>query len=47
MGAILDPARNERCREGLISADSSSVAVWVIPTDEEGLIARHTAAMLQ
>ena len=46
-GAILDPARNEHRREGLISADNSSVAVWVVPTDEEGLIARHTAAMLQ
>jgi acetate kinase len=31
----------------LISADHSPVAVWVIPTDEERLIARHTAAMLQ
>ncbi len=46
-GAILDSARNEHCREGLISADDSSVAVWVIPTDEERLIARHTAALLQ
>jgi acetate kinase len=46
-GAVLDPARNEHCHEGLISADDSPVAVWVIPTDEEGLIARHTAAMLQ
>ena len=45
-GAILDPARNAR-NEGLISADNSSVAVWVIPTDEERLIARHTAVMLQ
>ncbi len=45
-GAILDLARNQRS-EGLISADNSSVAVWVIPTDEERLIARHTAAMLQ
>ena len=45
-GAILDPARNERCREGLISADNSPVAVWVIPTDEERLIARHTATLL-
>jgi acetate kinase len=45
-GAILDPARNAQS-EGLISADNSSVAVWVIPTDEERLIARHTAAMLQ
>src|SRR5208282_6684746 len=46
-GAILDSARNEQRREGLISADNSSVAVWVIPTDEERLISRHTAAMLQ
>ena len=46
-GAFLDPARNEHRREELISADKSSVAVWVVPTDEEGLIARHTAAMLQ
>ena len=45
-GAILDPARNAQS-EGLISVDNSSVAVWVIPTDEEGLIARHTAAMLR
>jgi acetate kinase len=45
--AILDPARNEHNREGLISTDNSSVAVWVIPTDEERLIARRTAAMLQ
>jgi acetate kinase len=27
---------------GLISAESSSVACWVIPTDEELMIARHT-----
>ena len=45
-GAFLDLARNRRS-EGLISADNSSVAVWVIPTDEERLIARQTAAMLQ
>ena len=45
MGATLDPARNEKS-EGLISADNSAVAVWVIPTDEERLIARHTAAAL-
>jgi acetate kinase len=45
-GAILDPTRNAHNREGLISAANSSVAVWVIPTDEERLIARRTAAML-
>jgi acetate kinase len=45
-GAELDRARNEG-GEGLISVASSSVAVWVIPTDEEGLIARQTMRMLQ
>ncbi len=46
-GAILDATRNERVREGRISSDNSSVSVWVVPTDEEGLIARHTAALLR
>jgi acetate kinase len=45
-GAILDPQRNLR-DYGQISADDSSVSVWVIPTDEERLIARHTAALLE
>jgi acetate kinase len=45
-GASLEPTRNET-GEGLISADDSAVAVWVIPTDEERLIACQTAAMLQ
>jgi acetate kinase len=45
MGVKLDAARNEehvRRREGLISADDSRLAVYVIPTDEELLIARDT-----
>jgi acetate kinase len=41
MGAILDPVRNAR-GAGLVSAETSRVAVWVIPTDEERLIARQT-----
>jgi acetate kinase len=45
-GASLEPTRNES-GNGLISADDSPVAVWVIPTDEERLIARQTAAMLR
>ena len=44
-GAVLDPEGNKD-GEGLISAQDSSVAVWVIPTDEERLIARQTAGML-
>jgi acetate kinase len=45
MGIELDTAKNEQMtgrREGIISADKSRVAVYVIPTDEELLIARDT-----
>jgi acetate kinase len=46
LGAVPDEARNAD-GGGLISADRSRVAVWVIPTDEEGMIARHTRAVLR
>ena len=45
LGLTLDPARNGECsggREGRISADDARLAAWVIPTDEELLIARDT-----
>ena len=45
MGVELDPERNAAHaggREGLISADNSRLALYVIPTDEELLIARDT-----
>lgn len=45
MGAILDVERNAR-GEGRISDDASTVPIWVIPTDEERLIARQTAQLL-
>jgi acetate kinase len=45
LGAAIDPGQNAR-GDGLISSAASRVAVWVIPTDEELLIARHTAAVL-
>jgi len=45
-GVILDHKRNESGR-GRISGDDSSVEVWVIPTDEERLIARHTKDLLK
>jgi acetate kinase len=45
LGVTLDPERNAR-GEGLISSAGSHVAVWVISTDEELLIARQTAAVL-
>ena len=45
LGIELDPERNvahNAGREGLISVDTSRVAVYVIPTNEELLIARDT-----
>ncbi len=45
IGAVLDPGRNSR-GELRISTDGSAVSVWAVPTDEERLIARHTAAVL-
>src|SRR6185437_6141379 len=40
LGLELDPARNA-AGGPLISRDGSKLAVWVIPTDEERVIARH------
>src|SRR5205085_2226004 len=45
LGLALDSARN-RAGKGRISTDESSVSAWVVPTDEEAMIARHTAAAL-
>ena len=50
MGVELDAGRNEAHaggREGLISADGSRLAVYVIPTDEELLIARDTVRLIR
>ncbi len=41
LGLELDPAANLRS-EGRISAAASRIAAWVVPTDEELMIARHT-----
>ena len=41
LGAELDPAANE-AGATLISTSASRVALFVIPTDEELMIARHT-----
>lgn len=48
-GLFLDPARNEASAstERLISRDDSRLAAYVIPTDEELLIARDTARCIQ
>jgi len=45
IGATVDPERNSRGALK-INTDDSRVLVWVIPTDEEQLIARHTRALL-
>ena len=50
MGVELDPSRNEATvggAEGRVSSDGSRVEVWVIPTDEELLIARDTVRVVQ
>ncbi len=45
LGLILDDAANRRGGP-LISTASSQVAAWVVPTDEELTIARHTQRLL-
>ena len=45
MGASLDRDANER-HGPRISSQDSKISVWVIPTNEELMIARHTAAMV-
>jgi acetate kinase len=45
LGIELDPARNAQ-HAALISSDTGAVAVRVIPTDEESVIARMTAEVL-
>lgn len=46
LGARLDRAANAR-GAGLISTPDSRLALWVIPTDEEAMIARHTQEILR
>lgn len=45
IGIELDRAAN-RANAGVISSERSRVRVFVIPTDEEAMIARHTLAVL-
>jgi len=45
-GLRLDETRNAAVREGRISEDEARLHVWVVPTDEEALIARRTAELL-
>lgn len=45
LGVRLDPAANEG-GAGRLSAADSAVAIWMIPTDEEVVIASQTAALI-
>jgi acetate kinase len=45
LGIELDEEANSRC-DSQISTRQSKVSVWVIPTNEELMIARHTASLL-
>jgi acetate kinase len=45
LGVELNPAANAAGKPR-ISSDTSRVALYVVPTDEELMIARHTLAVL-
>jgi acetate kinase len=46
LGLRLDEAANARDGEAQISSDDSAAKVWVVPTDEEQVIARQTLEVL-
>jgi acetate kinase len=47
LGAVIDPERNDvRGEEQIISTDDSKVTLLTIPTNEELMIARETAALV-
>ena len=48
LGIVLDPAKNEAASgEAAIEADSSRAQVWVIPTNEELIVARQVKQLLE
>ncbi len=48
LGVKIDPEKNEvRGKEAIISTDDSKVTVWVIPTNEELMIAQDTAELVK
>ena len=48
LGIVLDPAVNASTRsEGRISAANSRVQIWVVPTNEELIVARQTKELLE
>jgi acetate kinase len=48
LGIVLDPERNRSISgEGCISADGSQTALYVVPADEERIVARAAATLLR
>jgi acetate kinase len=50
LGLTIDPARNDAAKDGAagsISPDGAGLPVWVIPTNEELLIARDTVRVVE
>ena len=48
LGVKIDPEKNNtRGKEAIISTDDSKVTVWVIPTNEELMIAQDTAELVK
>lgn len=48
LGIVLDPASNQSTRdEGKISAEESRIQVWVVPTNEELIVARLAKQLLE
>jgi acetate kinase len=45
LGAVLDPSANAEGKQ-IVSRPDSAVALYVIPTDEELMIAQHTLALI-
>lgn len=46
-GIELDPAKNETAQgEAVVSADGSRAAIWIVPTNEELVVARQTFALV-
>ena len=47
-GMSLDATRNEQASgECRISSDASNVEIWVVPTNEEIIVARQTVSVLE
>lgn len=48
LGIVLDPSANEKAKgEAKVSAESSRTQVWIIPTNEEIVVARQAKKLLE